>query len=94
MRTRSVILACLINGLKNAKTALSFRHNEMAMGSQLRGRMKILSSAALLLSLCASATAGSSVNTSKLRVADAATGACFANCAAQTNSCKRTWSYR
>jgi hypothetical protein len=52
--------------------------------------MKILASAALLLSLCASATAGSSVNIGKLRVADAATDACFANCAAQSNSCKRT----
>ena len=52
--------------------------------------MKLLTGAAVLLSLCASATAGSSVNIGKLRVADAAADACFANCAAQNNSCKRT----
>jgi hypothetical protein len=40
--------------------------------------MKFLMSAALLLSLFGPATAGSVVNERKLRLADAATDACFA----------------
>ena len=41
--------------------------------------MKFLVSAALLLSLFGPATAGSVVTEGKLRLADAATDACFAN---------------
>ena len=51
--------------------------------------MKFLVSAALLLSLFGPATAGSVVTEGKLRLADAATDACFANCASQSQSCKR-----
>jgi hypothetical protein len=49
-----------------------------------------LASAALLLALIGPATADSSVvNTSKMRFADAAADACFANCASENASCKR-----
>jgi hypothetical protein len=51
--------------------------------------MKFLVSAALLLSLSGTAVAGSVVNKGKLRLADAATDACFASCASQNDSCKR-----
>jgi hypothetical protein len=51
--------------------------------------MKFIVSAALLLSLFAPATAGPAVNERKLRLADAATDACFADCASRNQSCKR-----
>ena len=52
--------------------------------------MRFLISAAALLSLVGSATAGFTVNMSKLRLADAAADACFANCAARNDSCRRS----
>lgn len=52
--------------------------------------MKILLSAALCFTLIGTAMAGTISSTGKLRLADASTDACFANCASQNNSCKRT----
>jgi hypothetical protein len=51
--------------------------------------MKPLLSAALLLSLLGPAVAGPVADRGKLRLADAATDACFASCASQSDSCKR-----
>ena len=51
--------------------------------------MKLLVSAALLLSLFGTASADSVVNMGKLRLADAATDACFASCASRSDACKR-----
>jgi hypothetical protein len=51
--------------------------------------MKFLASASLLLSLFGPATAGSVLSEGKLRLADAATDACFASCASRNDSCKR-----
>ena len=50
---------------------------------------KISNERALLLSLFGPATAGSVVNERKLRLANAATDACFANCASQSQFCKQ-----
>ena len=52
--------------------------------------MKLALSAALFLALIGSAVAGqSNVSIGKLRLADAASDACFANCASQNDACKR-----
>jgi hypothetical protein len=52
--------------------------------------MKLALGAALLFSLAGTAVAGTnSVDFSKMRFADAAADACFANCASENASCKR-----
>jgi hypothetical protein len=51
--------------------------------------MKPLVSAALLLSLLGTAEADPVLGKGKLRLADAATDACFPNCASQNDACKR-----
>ena len=52
--------------------------------------MKLALSAALFLALIGPAVAGqSNVSIGKLRLADAATDACFANCSSQNDACKR-----
>ncbi len=51
--------------------------------------MKPLMCAALLLSLIGTALAGPINDKGKFRLADAAADACFANCASQSDSCKR-----
>ena len=52
--------------------------------------MKLVLCAALSLLLIGAAAAGQgSVSIGRLRLADAATDACFANCANQNDACKR-----
>lgn len=51
--------------------------------------MKPLLSAMLFLMLIGTAMAGPALANGKLRLADAATDACFANCVSQAESCKR-----
>jgi hypothetical protein len=52
--------------------------------------MKFVFGAAILVSLLGTAAAGAgSIGNGKLRLADAAADACFANCASQNESCKR-----
>ena len=52
--------------------------------------MKLALSAALFLALIGTAVAGQgNVSIGKLRLADAATDACLANCASQNDACKR-----
>jgi hypothetical protein len=51
--------------------------------------MKSLMSATWLVCLIASAAAGPIASQGKRRLADAATDACFANCASQNDACKR-----
>ena len=52
--------------------------------------MKLAIGAAVIFSIIGTAAAGSSsAGFSKLRFADAAADACFANCASQNTSCKR-----
>ena len=52
--------------------------------------MKLALCAALSLLLIGTAAAGqSNVSMGKLRLADAASDACFANCASQNDACKR-----
>jgi hypothetical protein len=52
--------------------------------------MRLALGAALLFALLGTAVAGTnSVGVSKIRLADAAADACFANCASQHASCKR-----
>jgi hypothetical protein len=52
--------------------------------------MKFALCAVLSLLLIGTAAAGQNVSIRKLRVADAASDACFANCASQNDACKRS----
>jgi len=51
--------------------------------------MKFLLGAALSFALIGMATAGPATLRDRLRLADAASDACFASCASQAESCKR-----
>jgi len=51
--------------------------------------MKPLLCVALFFALMGTATAGTASLRDRLRVADATSDACFANCASQADSCKR-----
>ena len=51
--------------------------------------MKFVLSVVLSLSLCSASLAGSQSSPIRLRMADATSDACLANCATQNASCKR-----
>jgi hypothetical protein len=64
-------------------------HSLSTGNNDRRFLMKPLLSLALFFTLIGPATAGQFSTASRLRLADAASDACFASCASQAESCKR-----